>query len=105
MSENSEPQTDSSTDQATTDQAQSTEPPQASSGTSPADSDHSGDSASPDSASIGGISDDQLPEDLQPGEDNPLAVPLDPDDEVALEDLDVHGGKPAEQWDDEQLED
>ena len=25
-----------------------------------------------------GISDDQLPEDLQPGEDNPLAVPLEP---------------------------
>lgn len=29
-----------------------------------------------------GISDDQLPEDLQPGEDNPLAEPLDPDDEA-----------------------
>ncbi|UUZ58509.1 hypothetical protein [Nocardioides sp. B-3] len=28
-----------------------------------------------------GISDDQLPEDLQPGEDNPLAEPLDPDAE------------------------
>lgn len=28
-----------------------------------------------------GISDDQLPDDLQPGEDNPLAEPLDPDDE------------------------
>lgn len=27
------------------------------------------------------ISDDQLPEDLQPGEDNPLAEPLDPDAE------------------------
>ena len=25
-----------------------------------------------------GIGDDQLPEDLQPGEDNPLAVPLEP---------------------------
>ena len=36
---------------------------------------------SPDSATIGGISDDQLPEDLQPGEDNPLAEPLDPEDE------------------------
>ena len=77
MSENTEPQTDSASDQA-----QSTQPPQASSGTSPADSDHSGDSASPDSATIGGISDDQLPEDLQPGEDNPLAEPLDPDDEA-----------------------
>jgi hypothetical protein len=29
-----------------------------------------------------GISDDQLPEDLKPGEDNPLAEPLDPDDEA-----------------------
>ena len=29
-----------------------------------------------------GISDDQLPEDLPPGEDNPLAEPLDPDDEA-----------------------
>ena len=29
-----------------------------------------------------GISDDQLPEDLQPGEENPLAEPLDPDDEA-----------------------
>jgi len=28
-----------------------------------------------------GISDDKLPEDLQPGEDNPLAEPLDPDAE------------------------
>ena len=27
-----------------------------------------------------GISDDQLPEDLQPGEDNPLAEPLSEDD-------------------------
>ena len=29
----------------------------------------------------GGIGDEDLPEDLQPGEDNPLAEPLDPDDE------------------------
>lgn len=50
-----------------------------------------------------GITDEHLPEDLRPSEENPLAQPL--DDEVALEDLDVHGGKPAEQWDDEQLED
>ena len=28
-----------------------------------------------------GISDDQLPDDLKPGEDNPLAEPLDPDAE------------------------
>lgn len=55
--------------------------PTSSSGTSEADSDHSGDTASPDGATLGGISDDQLPEDLQPGEDNPLAEPLDPDAE------------------------
>ncbi|MDZ5662435.1 hypothetical protein SFC79_11735 [Nocardioides sp. S-58] len=58
-----------------------TETPRSSSGTSPADSDHSGGTTSPDSATLGGISDDQLPEDLQPGEDNPLAEPLDPDAE------------------------
>ncbi len=59
----------------------STDTPKATSGTSEADSDHSGDTASPDRETIGGISDDQLPEDLQPGEDNPLAEPLDPDAE------------------------
>lgn len=54
-----------------------------------------------------GIADDQLPEDLQPTEENPLAQPLDPDDEDTPdpEELDVKGGKPAEQWDDENLED
>ena len=36
-----------------------------------------------------GITDEHLPEDLRPSEENPLAQPL--DDEVALEDLDVHG--------------
>jgi hypothetical protein len=59
----------------------SNDTPQATSGTSEADADHSGDTASPDHETIGGISDDQLPEDLQPGEDNPLAEPLDPDAE------------------------
>lgn len=51
-----------------------------------------------------GIGDDQLPEDLQPGEDNPLAEPLDPNDEDTPdpEELDMHGGKPAEQWDDDE---
>jgi hypothetical protein len=58
------------------------ETPEATSGTSPADSDHSGGTASPDEATIAGISDDQLPEDLQPSDDNPLAQPLDPDDEA-----------------------
>ena len=64
------------------DNPESTDTPKAASGTSEADSDHSGGTASPDSPTIGGISDDQLPEDLQPGEDNPLAEPLDPDDEA-----------------------
>ena len=50
-----------------------------------------------------GISDDQLPEDLQPSEENPLAEPL--DDDVDTDDLDMGGGRGAEQWDDEQLED
>ena len=50
-----------------------------------------------------GITDDQLPEDLQPSEDNPLAQPL--DDEVDPADLDMEGGRGADEWDDEQLED
>ena len=60
---------------------QSTDTPKSTSTTSEADADHSGDTQSPDDATLGGISDDQLPEDLQPGEDNPLAEPLDPDAE------------------------
>ena len=58
---------------------------------------------SSDEAPEQGITDDQLPEDLQPSEDNPLAEPL--DDEVDPTDLDMEGGKGAEEWDDEQLED
>lgn len=50
-----------------------------------------------------GIRDEDLPEDLQPGEENPLAEPL--DDDVEVDDLDMGGGKGAEEWDDEQLED
>ena len=73
MSENNDTQPDP---------AASTETPQSSAGTSPADADHSGGTESPGSETLGGISDDQLPEDLQPGEDNPLAEPLDPDDEA-----------------------
>ena len=46
-----------------------------------------------------GISDDKLPEDLQPSEDNPLAEPL--DDDVDVEDLDMAGGKAPEESDDE----
>jgi hypothetical protein len=43
-----------------------------------------------------GIRDDDLPEDLQPGDDNPLAEPLDTD-EVDLDDLDLEGGKTADE--------
>lgn len=49
----------------------------------------------PDDQPVEGISDDQLPEDLQPTEDNPLAEPLDAD--VDPDDLDVLEGKGAEQ--------
>ena len=50
----------------------------------------------------GGIPDENLPEDLQPGEDNPLAEPLDTD-EVDRDDLELDGGKtPVESGDDEE---
>jgi hypothetical protein len=45
-----------------------------------------------------GITDEQLPEDLQPTDDNPLAQPL-PDDAPDPEELDVLGGRHAEQHD------
>lgn len=45
-----------------------------------------------------GIGDDQLPEELQPTEDNPLAQPLTEDDDPkSPEELDVLGGKAPEQ--------
>lgn len=53
--------------------------------------------------STDGISDEQLPDDLQPSEDNPLAEPLDED--VDPEDLDMDGGRKPDQWDDEDVED
>ncbi|QBX56587.1 hypothetical protein EXE58_14680 [Nocardioides seonyuensis] len=51
---------------------------------------------SKDDTAQGGISDDQLPEDLQPGEDNPLAEPLDADDEAtkSREELDMDATQP-----------
>lgn len=66
------------------------ETPTASSTTSPADADNDSASAAPEDASLAGVSDDQLPEDLRPSEDNPLAQPLDPDDE-ATKDADELG--------------
>jgi hypothetical protein len=54
-----------------------------------------------------GIEDEDLPEDLQPGDDNPLAQGL--DDAETAGDLEpgelLEEGKTADQWDDEQLED
>lgn len=61
---------------------ESSEVPQASSTSSEADADHDGSSAAPEDQQLAGLSDDDLlPEDLQPGDDNPLAEPLDPDAE------------------------
>ncbi|HYF74923.1 MAG TPA: hypothetical protein VD864_18990 [Nocardioides sp.] len=49
-----------------------------------------------------GISDDQLPEDLQPTDDNPLAKPLsEEDDPKSPEELDVFGGKTPEETEDD----
>ncbi len=46
-----------------------------------------------ESESTAGIDDEQLPDDLQPGDDNPLAEPLDED--VDPDELDVMEGKQA----------
>ena len=45
----------------------------------------------------GGISDEDLPEELQPTEDNPRAQPLDEDEAKSADELDMHGGKTPEQ--------
>jgi hypothetical protein len=46
------------------------------------------------------IEDEDLPEDLQPTDDNPLAKPLtDEDDPKSPEELDVLGGKTADESD------
>ena len=52
-----------------------------------------------------GISDDELPEDLQPTDDNPLAQPLDEDDAKSPEELDVLGGKTPEESDGDDSDD
>ncbi|GAA4752102.1 hypothetical protein GCM10023350_41700 [Nocardioides endophyticus] len=52
------------------------------------------------------IEDEDLPEDLQPTDDNPLAKPLtDQDDPKSPEELDVLGGKTADETTDESTED
>ena len=45
-----------------------------------------------------GIRDEDLPEDLQPGEDNPLAEP--PGEDVDRDALDMEGGRTPEESDD-----
>ncbi len=44
-----------------------------------------------------GVSDEHLPEDLQPTDDNPLAQPLDEDEAKSPEELDMKGGKTPEE--------
>ncbi len=51
-----------------------------------------------------GIEDEDLPEDLQPTDDNPLAQDLDEDEAKPAEELDVLGGKVPEQRDDDSEE-
>ena len=43
-----------------------------------------------------GISDEDLPEDLRPTDDNPLAQPLDEEEAKSPDELDVLGGKAPE---------
>ncbi|GAA1154090.1 hypothetical protein GCM10009606_35510 [Nocardioides aquiterrae] len=52
-----------------------------------------------------GIEDEDLPEDLQPTDDNPLAQDLDPDEAKSREELDVLGGKTPEQRDEDDAAD
>ncbi|GAB2459076.1 hypothetical protein GCM10027062_43670 [Nocardioides hungaricus] len=40
-----------------------------------------------------GIEDEDLPEDLRPTDDNPLAQPLEEDEAKSAEELDMQGGK------------
>lgn len=62
--------------------SESSDLPQATSDPSPADADHdSGEDNAPEDSELAGVRDEGLPEDLQPGEDNPLAEPLDQDAE------------------------
>ncbi len=58
---------------------------------------------SPEDTPHSGISDDQLPEDLRPGDDNPLAKPLDPDDEAtrSREELEMDATQDEDDHDDD----
>lgn len=61
----------------------------------------SGTEATPEHSTTG-IDDDRLPEDLRPGDDNPLAKGLEPGESVG--DL-LGDGKPAEQSEEEESAD
>lgn len=60
---------------------------------------------SENSEEAAGVSDEQLPEDLRPTDDNPLAQPLDEDEARPAEELDMKGGKTPEQGSGEREED
>lgn len=48
-----------------------------------------------------GVPDEDLPEDLQPSDDNPLAQPLDEDEAKSQDELDMKGGKTPEESDED----
>jgi hypothetical protein len=52
-----------------------------------------------------GVDDENLPEDLRPTDDNPLAQPLDEDEAKSAEELDMKGGKTPEESDEDDSED
>ena len=54
-----------------------------------------------DTAETTGISDEQLPEDLRPTDDNPLAQPLSEEDAKSPGELDMLGGKTPEESEDD----
>jgi hypothetical protein len=53
----------------------------------------------------GGIEDEDLPDELRPTDDNPLAQPLDEDEAKPAEELDVLGGKDPEHAGDDSEDD
>lgn len=53
----------------------------------------------------GGVGDEDLPEDLRPTDDNPLAQPLDEDEAKSPDELDMRGGKTPEQSPEQSEED
>ncbi|WP_028651200.1 hypothetical protein [Nocardioides halotolerans] len=64
-------------------------------------------SSSDETQDTQGIDDEALPEDLRPGDDNPLAEGLDAEEtagDLGPGEL-LEEGKKPDQWDDEQLED